>query len=56
MSSYKELFYKSQSEIAEAIDNIEKILSWLKECMLECEDEVMSMENRIISIQNKNDN
>jgi len=53
VSSYKKLFYKSQSEIADAIDNIEKILSALKKCMIECEDEVMLMENRIINIENK---
>ncbi len=47
MNNYKELFYKSQSEIADAIDNMEKILARLKDCMIECEEEIISTECEI---------
>ena len=52
MSSYKNLFYKSQAEIADAIDDIEKILESLKKCMSEFEECVMSEETSIVYINN----
>lgn len=53
MTTYKELFYNSQAEIANAIDNLENILESLKRCMQECEDEAIPEENKIIEINNK---
>lgn len=55
MSSYKELFLKSQGVIADTIENFEVILEELKKCMQDCEDEVISEENKIIEINNKKD-
>lgn len=55
MSSYKELFLKSQGVIADTIENLEIILEELKKCMQDCEDDVISGENKIIEINDKND-
>lgn len=55
MSNYKELFLKSQSIIANTIENLEIISEELKKFMIYCEDEVISNENRIININNKKD-
>ena len=40
MSSYRELFSKSQATIANTIEDLEIILEELKKCMLECEDDI----------------
>lgn len=53
MSSYKELFSKSQAIIADTIENLESILENLKEHMLECEDNIISDKNNIIDINTK---
>lgn len=55
MTSYKELFLKSQAIIADAIENLEIISYELKKCMQECENEVISEESKIIEINNKGD-
>lgn len=54
MSTYKELFYKSQAEIANAIDSIEEILSNLKRCMKECEDDIGTLPPKSICINISN--
>lgn len=53
MSSYKELFLKSQAIIADAIENLEIISDELKKYMQKCEDEIISEENKIIDINDK---
>ncbi|HEZ7986675.1 MAG TPA: hypothetical protein RWO09_07045 [Ruminococcus sp.] len=55
MLSYKELFFKSQAIIADTIESLEIIIEKLKKCMQECEDEVISEENKIIDINSKKD-
>lgn len=44
-NKYKELFYKSQASIADAIDELEDTLEKLKKCMLECEKDIISEKN-----------
>lgn len=51
MNDYKKLFYKSQAEIATAIESIEKILDNLKIHMQKCEEDIMSKESEIIQIK-----
>lgn len=53
MTTYKELFLKSQAIIASTIENLEIIADELKKCMQECEDEIISEENKIIDINDK---
>lgn len=53
MTSYKELYLKSQAVIADAIENFEVTTYKMKKCMQECEDEVISGENKIIEINDK---
>ena len=53
MLSYKELFLKSQCIIADAIENLEAISEELKKCMLNCEEGIISEEDKIINIDNK---
>ncbi len=55
MLGYKELFLKSQALIENTIENLEIISNELKKCMQECEDEVISEENKVININNKKD-
>ena len=53
MTSYKELFIKSQAMIADIIDKLEIISEELKKCMQECENEVISGENKIVEVNKK---
>lgn len=53
MTSYKELFLKSQAIIANTIENLEIISDELKKCMQDCEEEVISVENKVIDINSK---
>ncbi len=55
MLGYKELFLKSQAIIADAIENLEVISEELKKCMSNCEEDLISNENKIVKIDNKND-
>lgn len=42
---YRELFYKSQVEIANAISDLERISARLVECMKKCEQELVTAED-----------
>lgn len=55
MLGYKELLLKSQAIITNTIENLEIISNELKYCMQECENEVISEENKIIDINSKKD-
>ena len=55
MDKYKELFYKSQAGMADAIDNLEEILYELKVCMIECEEQVISDNNTEIRVITENE-
>ena len=54
MPDYKQLFYRSQAEIADIIEQLSQLEERLKEHMLECEEKVVGDENndskRIINI------
>lgn len=45
MLDYKELFYRSQVEIANAISDLDFISDKLKKCMQKCEQEIIAAEN-----------
>ncbi len=42
MPDYKELFYKSQAALADAIEAIEQLTDQLRDCMEECEEKVIA--------------
>ncbi len=50
MSNYKKLFYESQAVVADTIEKLEFIINELKRHMQDCEEEVISEENKIINI------
>ena len=60
MPDYKQLFYKSQTEIADIIEQLSQLEERLKEHMLECEEKVIGSENNVrgnmieINTQDKN--
>lgn len=56
MNKYKELFYKSQAEMADAIKNLEEILCDLKMCMIECEEQVISDDSTEIHVSTEDRN
>ena len=55
MKDYKELFYRSQATIADAIENLENISEQLKKCMQDCENDIISENNKVIYLNNKNE-
>ncbi len=56
MADYKQLYFKSQAEIADTIDILEQIINNLKKYVLDCEETIMSSENIIIIINPKESN
>ena len=50
MISYKDLFYKSQTAIADTIEKLDLISTELKKCMQECEDEIIPEDDKVINI------
>lgn len=52
MTDYKELFYKSQAKIADIIDELDGISKLLRDFMDECEEKVISDEDKNIEINN----
>lgn len=45
MPDYKDLFYKSQAEIADAIEMLDAMKQQLLECMQYCEDGILDDED-----------
>ena len=60
MPDYKQLFYKSQAEIADIIEQLSQLEDRLKKHMTECEEKVIDSENNVrgntieINTQDKN--
>ena len=50
MVDYKELFYRSQAVIADTIEKFELISDELKKCMQDCEEKIISEDNKITII------
>ncbi|MCM1227239.1 MAG: hypothetical protein NC320_07420 [Clostridium sp.] len=51
MTDYKELFYKSQAKIADVIEELDGMSQLLKDFMNECEEKVISDEDKNIEIK-----
>ena len=57
MPNYKELFYQSQVNLADIIDELEKLTEKVKDAMLDAEEKVISddEEEKIISEEDDGD-
>lgn len=45
MPDYKELYYRSQAALADAVEILDKLKEQLRWCMMDCEERVLSEES-----------